>query len=98
LLRALLSDPVVAQYLDINEYEGTHWYRQEAMNPLLGSLFVISAMQLQSQTRHPKAKIAKKLRKRYRVLHRISRAHRCSENKIAVLFDVLNGSPSHPPS
>jgi glycosidase len=52
-VRALFDDPLVAAYVNLNEYEGVQWFNQEQFESMLNWLFVIAVVELLSD---PKAK------------------------------------------
>ena len=89
LLKALLADDAVQQCLDVNKYDGVLWYRQEAMPLLLHGLLATSAIQLHANDTLSPQKLAKKLRKRYKVLRRILKTGRQSGYQVDKLLQAL---------
>ncbi len=89
VLQALLADDTVQQMLGVNTFEGIRWYREEALPLLLNGLFVVAAADIYARQDLKAGKRSRKLRKRYRLLRRLRRAHRLSGNRLDELLAIL---------
>ncbi len=74
LLRALLADEEVRQYLGVHRYDGVEWYHKEAMERLLHSLYAIAALEIVTEPEEAHD-VARSLVHSYDVIRLIAIAH-----------------------
>jgi len=88
LLAALLKDDDVRAFLGVNLYQGVQWYKKEAMERLLHSLFSIAALELVTETEESR-QVARSLVRAYDVVHLITVAHALSGYRLDKLMELV---------
>jgi len=91
VLRTLLADSEVQEYLRVNRYQGILWFHDESLNRVLAGLYLTAAVDALSRAPEDPAGCARMIRARRAVLDRIRRAKKASNYQVEGLLSALSG-------
>ena len=90
VLRTLLGEPEVQEYLRINRYQEILWYHDESLDRLLTGLYLIAAVDALSTAPEGAPRCARLMRARRAVLDQIREAKDASQYQVERLLTALS--------
>jgi len=91
VLRTLLGDTEVQEYLKVNRYQGILWFHDESLDRVLAGLHLIGAVDALSTASEDPPRCARLIRARRAILDRIHRAKESSKYQVEKLLTALSG-------
>jgi hypothetical protein len=88
LLRSLLEEEDVRQFLQINRYQNVLWFNKEAFEQLLGWLVAISVISLNSDPDMGITQLDDEIVNQYRVLQQLKKAQSKSDYQLEKLLEA----------
>jgi len=89
ILRALLKDDEVQQFLQVNRYQGVLWFNKEAFEQLLWWLLLLAAVQIAADPLRPAAEAAEETLICYEILQQLHRAEEKSGYQVEKLLSLV---------
>ncbi|MDW8316442.1 MAG: alpha-amylase family glycosyl hydrolase [Anaerolineae bacterium] len=96
LLKALLADPAVQQFLQVNRYQGVLWFNKESFEELAGWLAALAAVQ--SLATQPEEALASDLAQPLATVAALLEAEQASGYRVDRLLAAAQAAPAAAPS
>ncbi len=94
VLRALLADTEVQEYLRINRHRDILWFHGESMDQLLAGLFLVAVVDALARTPEDPGRCLRTIRARKAILEEIHRAKAGSKYQVEELLAAAQGTGS----
>jgi hypothetical protein len=89
IMRALLQDEDVRNYLQVNRYRDVLWFNQEAFHSLADWLLTVAVIDVLRQDLKDKKEICQRIIERYDIIKKLQSAEKKSEFQVEKLINAL---------
>lgn len=89
LLRSLIEDSDVRQFLQVNRYQGVLWFSKEAFDRLRWWLLLIAVVQVTAEPEQPPDKVSEQVAEAFNTILQLRRAERKSGYQVEKLLGAV---------